>query len=76
MIGAIMPKPPQAPVSAWNFYVRVPDIDAAAAQVRASGGTIMHGPHEIPGGEFSMNLVDPQGAHIGLVGKRIAGAAT
>lgn len=70
MIGAIMPKPPQAPVSAWNFYVRVPDIDAAAAQVKTSGGTILHGPQEIPGGEFALNAVDPQGAHVGLVGKR------
>jgi len=69
MIGAIMRKPPQTPVSAWNFYVRVPDIDAAAAQVRAGGGTILHGPHPIPGDEFSMNVLDPQGAHIGLVGK-------
>ena len=75
MIGAIMRKPPEAPVSAWNFYVRVPDIDAAAALVRKGGGTIMHGPHEIPGGEYSMNVLDPQGAHIGLVGKRLSGAA-
>lgn len=74
VIGAIMPKPPQAPVSAWSFYVRVPDIDAAAAKVREGGGTILHGPHEIPGGEFSMNVLDPQGAHIGLVGKRTPGA--
>jgi hypothetical protein len=70
MIGAIMPKPPQAPVSAWNFYFRVPDIDAAAAQVRASGGQVAFGPTEIPGGEFSMQIVDPQGAFVGLVGKR------
>ncbi len=75
MIGAIMPKPPQAPVSAWSFYVRVPDIDAAATKVRDGGGTILHGPHEIPGGEFSMNVLDPQGAHIGLVGKRLQGAS-
>ncbi len=75
MIGAIMPKPPHVPVSAWSFYVRVPDIDAAAETVRNGGGTIIHGPQEIPGGEFSMNVLDPQGAHIGLVGKRLSARA-
>ncbi len=74
MIGAIMPKMPQVPVSVWSFYVRVPDIDAAAAKVRETGGTILFGPDEIPGGDFSMRIIDPQGAFIGLVGKRVAGA--
>jgi uncharacterized protein len=74
MIGAIMPKPPQAPVSAWTYYFRVPDIDAAARQVRDGGGAILQEPIEIPGGEFSMVLTDPQGAHLGLVGKRMQGA--
>ena len=73
VIGAIMRKPPQVPVSAWTFFVRVPDIDVAATMVRDGGGTILHGPHEIPGGEFSMNILDPQGAHVGLVGKRLSG---
>ena len=70
MIGAIMPKMPQMPVSAWSHYFRVPDIDAAVATIEANGGTITQPPIEIPGGDFSMSAIDPQGAHFALVGSR------
>lgn len=46
---------------AWMFYVRVPDIDAAAERVKAGGGTIMQEPMDIPGGKIFMAM-DPQGA--------------
>jgi uncharacterized protein len=69
-IGAIMPKMPEMPVSAWGFYFRVADIDAAAETVKAKGGTILVEPIEIPGGEYSLNAMDPQGAAFGLVGPR------
>ncbi len=70
MIGAIMPKPPHVPVSSWNHYFRVADIDVAAAAITANGGRVLHGPIEIPGGDCSMNAMDPQGAMFALVGKR------
>lgn len=70
MIGAVMPKPEPMPVSLWGFYHRVADIDAAAAAIRAGGGQVIVEPTEIPGGEFSLNAVDPQGAPFGLLGKR------
>jgi uncharacterized protein len=70
MLGAIMPTVPHAPVPGWVHVFRVADIDAAASQVTSAGGTITHGPVEIPGGDFSMNGVDPQGAHFALVGSR------
>jgi uncharacterized protein len=70
-LGAVMPKMPEMPVSMWSFYFRVPDIDAAAETVTANGGTILVEPMEIPGGEFSLNVMDPQGAAFGLVGPRI-----
>ena len=69
-IGAIMRKPPQIPVSMWTFYIGVEDIDRAAEAIKAGGGQVMHGPMEIPGGEFSLNAVDPDGAPFGLVGPR------
>jgi uncharacterized protein len=69
-IGAIMRKPPQRPVSAWTYYIGVDDIDRAAEAVRAGGGQILFGPIEIPGGEFSLNGMDPQGASFALVGPR------
>lgn len=70
MIGAVMPKMPQIPVSTWTYYFRVPDIDTAAAAVTAHGGEIVTQPIEIPGGDFSLMGVDPQGAAFALVGSR------
>jgi uncharacterized protein len=69
-IGAIMRKPPQLPVSLWTYYVGVDDIDRAADAIKSGGGQILNGPMEIPGGEFALNAMDPQGAPFGLVGPR------
>jgi uncharacterized protein len=71
MLGAVMPKMPDMPVSIWNFYFRVPDIDAAVVSIKANGGTVFHEPIEIPGGDFSVNATDPHGAAFGLVGPRL-----
>lgn len=70
MIGAVMPKPPGMPQAAWTFYFGVDDIDRAATAVKEGGGRIVMGPMEIPGGEYSLDAFDPQGAHFGLVGPR------
>lgn len=70
MIGAVMPKIPQMPVPAWTFYFRVADIDAAIANIKAMGGTVLQEPIEIPGGDFAMAGMDPQGASFALVGAR------
>ena len=69
-IGAIMQKPPQMPVPMWNHYFRVPSIDAARAAVEANGGTVMMGPHEVPGGDWIIQGTDPQGAMFALVGAK------
>ena len=69
-IGAVMPKPPQLPVSKWTYYFGVDDIDRATAAVKSGGGQLIHDPVEIPGGEFAVNAMDPQGASFGLVGPR------
>ena len=69
-IGAIMRKPPHVPVSLWTFYIGVDDIDRASSAITAGGGQVLHGPMEIPGGEFALNAIDPQGVPFGLVGPR------
>jgi predicted enzyme related to lactoylglutathione lyase len=69
-IGAIMRKRPQLPVSLWTYYIGVDDIDRAVAAIKDRGGRILNGPMEIPGGEFALNGMDPQGAAFGLVGPR------
>ena len=70
IIGAVMPKLPQMPVSLWSFYIGVDDIDRATTAIRDAGGQVTVEPMEIPGGDYSTNAIDPQGAPFGLVGPR------
>lgn len=69
-LGAIMQKPEQMPVSLWSYYFRVPDIDAAVIYINENGGNMMMEPMEIPGGDYVLTAVDPQGAYFSLIGKR------
>jgi len=69
-VGAIMRKPDAMPVSAWTPYFRVANIDAAAAAVKAAGGTLVQDVHEVPGGDHIAVAIDPEGAGFGIVGKK------
>lgn len=71
-IGGMMTSP-DMPHPIWLYYFNVPDIDAAHAQVIASGGTVNYGPGAIPGGAFIVQGTDPQGAMFALVGPRKEG---
>lgn len=70
MIGAVMPMMPGAERPLWTHYFRVADIDAAARHIQSEGGRMIQEPTEIPGGDFSLTAVDPQGVPFGLVGAR------
>lgn len=67
-IGAIMQKMPQVPMPMWSHYFRVPSIAAAAQVVTAKGGQIVNGPMEVPGDDWIVQGIDPQGAFFSLVG--------
>ena len=69
MIGAVMTSPPGRP-SGWNFAFGVPDIDSAAAKISGGGGTVNHGPVEIPGGDYAVMASDPEGVPFMVVGPR------
>lgn len=69
-IGAVMRKPDSMPVSGWAYYIGVDDIDRAVAAVQAGGGSLFAEAQQIPGGEYVVNGLDPQGAYFGLVGPR------
>lgn len=70
-IGAMMQKSADMPVGMWNFYIRVPgSIDTATAKVKELGGQVFNGPMEVPGGEWIINGMDPQGAPFSLVGTK------
>lgn len=67
-LGGMMNTPPdmaQVPPS-WNIYFHVPDVHAAAERVKAGGGQVLNGPMEVPGGDWIVNGMDPQGAAFSL----------
>jgi uncharacterized protein len=70
MIGAAMNRPKDGQPPMWNYYFRVAGIDAAVQRIRQNGGTVVSGPMEVPGGDWALNGIDPQGASFGLVGSK------
>ena len=67
-LGGIMKKVPEmaAVPEHWGLYFRVPDVNAAAERVKANGGQVLNGPMEVPGGDWIINCMDPQGAAFSL----------
>jgi uncharacterized protein len=66
--GGMMTKTPdmaQFPTS-WGLYFRVPEINAGAERVKTNGGQVTNGPMEVPGGDWIVNCIDPQGAAFSL----------
>jgi predicted enzyme related to lactoylglutathione lyase len=51
----------------WGYYINVPAIDAATSRITASGGKILNGPMQVPGGQWIAQAMDPQGAAFSLV---------
>jgi len=67
-IGAFMGGTTADPADGWTHYFLVADLDAAMGAIDAGGGKVVNGPDEIPGGDYSIRALDPQGARFGLVG--------
>jgi uncharacterized protein len=65
--GGMMTKPATVPVPFWGYYFYVDGIDGAAARVKAAGGQVINGPMEVPGGEWVVQGLDPQGAFFALI---------
>jgi predicted enzyme related to lactoylglutathione lyase len=76
-LGGMMDEPKEArpgtrrrPESAWSFYVNVEGLDAAVTRIESHGGQVLMGPHQVPGGSWIVQAVDPQGAAFALVSAR------
>ena len=65
--GGMMTKQADMPQAAWLYYINVDAIDAAVARVAASGGKLLHGPMQVPGGNWIAQCQDPQGAMFAMV---------
>jgi uncharacterized protein len=70
-IGGMMTRSENGPAPGWLYYFNVEDIDAAAARTKDGGGKVQSGPHEVPGGRWIIQGLDPQGAAFALVGPRL-----
>lgn len=68
-IGAIMQNSGSSPAT-WLFYFGVESITQATRALTEGGGTVLMGPHEVPGGSWITVATDPQGAHFGIVGPK------
>jgi uncharacterized protein len=64
--GGMMTRPAGTPGPAWRYYVQVDAIDAAVTRTKAAGGAITNGPHQVPGGAWIVQGIDPQGAAFSL----------
>jgi len=66
-IGGMFTKPAAEPAPYWLYYFNVAEIEAAAARVKDKGGQVVNGPHQVPGGSWIIQCIDPQGAVFALV---------
>ncbi len=67
--GGMFAKTEQMPGSQhphWLYYISVEDINAGVERVKENGGQVVHGPQEVPGGDFIAQCQDPQGAYFAL----------
>ena len=67
-VGAIMQRHDESAPAQWLTVFRVPSVTVAKAAIEAGGGTVINGPHEVPGGDHVVMAVDPQGGRFGVVG--------
>ena len=65
--GGMMTKMAQVPHPFWLYYINVSSVDAAVERIKAGGGQVTMGPHEVPGGSWIVQGMDPQGAVFAVV---------
>jgi predicted enzyme related to lactoylglutathione lyase len=65
--GGMFTKTPEIPAPFWQYYFVVHGADAAAERIKAGGGQVLMGPHEVPGGGWIVQALDPQGANFAVL---------
>jgi predicted enzyme related to lactoylglutathione lyase len=69
-IGGMMTAMDQVNRPGWVYYFNVDSAEAAAGRVKEHGGKVLMGPHEVPGGGWIVQGIDPQGAMFAVVGPK------
>jgi predicted enzyme related to lactoylglutathione lyase len=65
--GGMMTKMAKSPAPFWLYYFNVPKLDSCVEAITANGGQIANGPMQVPGGQWIVQAIDPQGAMFALV---------
>src|SRR5687768_11565979 len=60
--GGMMKTMAAGSASHWLSYVHVKDVNQTAKKVKAAGRQVVNGPMEVPGGDWIVQAIDPQGA--------------
>jgi uncharacterized protein len=68
--GGMVLKQPEAPRPHWLYYFNVASVDTLRARITAGDGQVQMGPHQVPGGNWIVLGLDPQGAAFAVVGPR------
>ena len=66
-VGGMMTKMPQTPGPFWLYYFNVASVAAAIEKAKEGGGQLIMGPHQVPGGQWIAQFLDPQGAIFAVV---------
>lgn len=66
-LGALAQSQQAGQQTRWNPYFTVRNVDAAVDRVKASGGAVTMGPHDVPGDSRIIMGTDPEGATFALV---------
>lgn len=66
-VGAVMTKTAEMPAPFWNYYLAVEALDKAVETATSMGATLINGPMEVPGGNWVISAIDPQGAMFSLL---------
>jgi predicted enzyme related to lactoylglutathione lyase len=69
-IGAINPWIGENQPPVWLLYLGVDSVARAIEAAKANGGSVINGPHEVPGGDHVFVATDPAGATIAFVGPK------
>src|SRR4051812_37161161 len=73
VLGGMFNRPAGNPVPPmWLPYILVSDSTLSAKTIEALGGKVINGPMEVPGGDWIVQGIDPQGAMFALHSKKKA----
>jgi len=65
--GGMFTKTAETSAPFWLYYFNVDGLDAAAERIKTHGGRVINGPMQVPGGQWIVQALDPQGAMFALL---------